>query len=262
MADRVVDPASFVGGRERADGPLIPVVGSMTFPGMDDAARELTCVLAEIAFDAVRFAGGRPRLVDSAAPESFPIQEVLAQAQGIVFLGGGDVDGACYGYDGPPPPNEYGVDRAADDFCIALIREAVTRNVPLLALCRGSQLFNVAFGGTLIPDIAEFAMHRGGAGEPLFVDETVILEEGSLIAGILGRTRVTVRNGHHQAVDRVAPALRATAHAQDGIVEGTEHREATWAMGIQWHPEESEADEADRQAIFGALMAQAARRTV
>lgn len=260
MSDHVVDPRTFASGAEQADGPLIPVVGSMTFPGMDEAAAELTRVLAQIAFDEVRAAGGRPRLVDSATPARYSNDAVLNDAQGILFLGGGDVDGSCYGYEGPPPANEYGVDRGADLFCIDLMREAVARDLPLLALCRGSQLFNVAFGGTLIPDIADWALHRGGPGQPLFVDEAVRLEPDSHIARILGRADVTVRNGHHQAVDRVGDALRATAHAHDGIVEGTQHRDASWALGVQWHPEEPLADLADRRAIFGALVTRAAAR--
>jgi putative glutamine amidotransferase len=130
----------------------------------------------------------------------------------------------------------------------------VRRDLPTLAICRGSQLLNVAFGGTLIPDISDWEMHHGGSGEPLFIDEPVILEPDSEIARILGRTEVTVRNGHHQAVAEVAPALRATARAHDGIVEGTEHRDASWVVGVQWHPEEPQADAQDRASLFGEFV--------
>ena len=261
MPDLIVDPRPFLEVRdEDPGGPLIPMVVSLTFPGMDRGAHDLQDEFTRIAFDAVRAAGGRPRLVDSAGETLADRGEILDGADAIVFLGGGDVDLGCYGYEGEIPGNLYGVDRRADDFCIGLIRESVERDLPTLAICRGSQLLNVAFGGTLVPDIANWPLHKGGPGEPLFVDEEVLLEEDSEIARILGRTSATVRNGHHQAVDRVGAELRATARAHDGIVEGTQHRKASWALGVQWHPEEPAADPEDRRALFGELVARARTR--
>lgn len=261
MRDLRVDPTSFSepdrGAAGAAAGPDIRMVVSLTFPGMDEASHYLQESFTRIAFDAVRAAGGSPTLVDSAADELVDIDAALDGADGVVFLGGGDVDVRCYDYPGPPPANEYGVDMRADRYCLDMIRESVRQDLPVLAICRGSQLFNVAFGGTLIPDIADFAPHHGAAGSPLFVDEPVRLEPDSKIAGILGRTEISVRNGHHQAVDEVAPALRVSARAHDGVVEGTEHRSASWAIGVQWHPEEPEADVDDRSAIFDALVTRA-----
>lgn len=258
MGELAVDPTPFLQTEgEDPGGPLIPVVVSLTFPEMSESARLLQDVFTRIAFDSLREAGARPRLVDSAAGRLVPADEVLREASGVLFLGGGDVDGACYGYAGPPPANEYGVDRRADDYCIALLQECAARDLPTLAICRGSQLLNVAFGGTLIPDIENWPQHRGPGGDELFIDEEVLLEPESEIARILGRTRVTVRNGHHQAVDAVGPALFATAHAHDGIVEGTQHREASWMIGVQWHPEETSANLEDRRRIFGALVQRA-----
>lgn len=253
MSGLSVDPSLFVHGEEDAAGPLIPVVVSLTFPGMGTTSHQLMTDFTRIAFEAVREAGGRPRLVDSSAQVLPASEQVFAGADAVLFLGGGDVDGALYGQT-ELPPNSYGVDRRADDFCIDLLRESVDRDLPTLAICRGSQLLNVAFGGTLIPDIEAYAPHRGGAGAPMFLDEDIDLEPGSEIARILGRTAVTVRSGHHQAVAEVAPALRATARAKDGVVEGTEHRTASWVLGIQWHPEEPDADTGDRARVFEALV--------
>ncbi|WP_125099450.1 gamma-glutamyl-gamma-aminobutyrate hydrolase family protein [Leucobacter chromiireducens] len=259
MPDLVVDPAPFrdTAGEDPA-GPLIPLVVSLTFPGMDRGAHELQESFTRIAFDAVRRAGGRPRLVDSAQPELPGQAELLERADAVVFLGGGDVAGACYGWTGPPPANEYGVDQRADEFCIAALRESVRRDLPTLAICRGSQLLAVAFGGTLIGDIENWPLHRGTS--PLFIDEEVLLEADSEIARVLGRTRATVRNGHHQAVASIGPELRVSARAHDGIIEGTEHRTATWVVGMQWHPEEPAADPADRASIFGELVTRARDR--
>lgn len=258
MTDLSVDPEKFIHGAEDPNGPLIPVIVSLTFPGMDQGAHDLALDLAVTAFDEVRATGGRPRLVDSADAGVDEIAGICADADALLFLGGGDVDVRCYGYTGPEPRGYYGVDRDADDFCLTLIREGVAQDLPLLALCRGSQLLNVAFGGTLIPDIAEWGIHRGPGGDALMIDEPVTLEPDSRIAAILGRTDVVVRNGHHQAVDRVGDELRAVAFAADGIVEATEHRTASWVVGVQWHPEEQGANVEDRRRIFAALSDRAA----
>lgn len=256
MTALAVDPELFVHGEEDPTGPVIPVVVSLTFPEMGEVSHRLMTDFTRIAFEAVREAGGRPRLVDSSATEFLGSADVFAGADAILFLGGGDVDGALYGQE-QRPANSYGVDRRADDYCIDLLRESIDRDLPTLAICRGSQLLNVALGGSLIPDIEEYGLHRGGPGSPMFLDEEIVLEPESEIARILGRTEVTVRSGHHQAVAEVAPALRVTARAHDGVVEGTQHRTASWVVGIQWHPEEPDADLDDRRRVFGALVERA-----
>lgn len=258
MADLVVDPAPFLTpGSEDPNGPLIPMVVSLTFPGMDQASHDLQDEFTQIAFESVRQAGGRPRLVDSAATDLRVSSDVFDGAAGIVFLGGADIDTDCYGYAGQIPENLYGVDRRADDYCISLLQQSALRDLPTLAICRGSQLMNVAFGGTLIPDIIDFTIHHGAPGGALFVDEPVSLDPESKIAHVLGDTQIIVRNGHHQAVGDVGDALKVTAFASDGIVEGTEHREARWMVGVQWHPEEPNANVAHRDRLFGALVTQA-----
>ena len=262
MTDLSIDPEAFIRGEEDPSGPIIPVVVSLTFPGMDRGGHDLALDLAKTAFCEVRAAGGRPRLVDSAAADRGEIAAIADGADALLFLGGGDVDVRCYGYAGPDPRGYYGVDRKADDFCLALIREAVGRDLPLLALCRGSQLLNVAHGGTLIPDIEDWSIHRGAGGDELMIDEPVSLVAESRIAGILGRTEAVVRNGHHQAVDRVGDDLRPVAFAADGVVEATEHRTASWVIGLQWHPEEAGADRVDRRLVFSALVERAADRRV
>lgn len=261
MPDLALDPERFIHGQEDPEGPLIPVVVSLTFPGMGRSAYDLALDLTTTAFDEVRATGGRPRLVDSAAASPDEIAAICDGADALLFLGGADVDVSCYGYTGPAPRGYYGADLGADEFCLELIREGVRRDLPTLTLCRGSQLLNVAFGGTLIPDIEHWEIHRGPGGEALMIDEPVTLEPDSRIAEVLGRTDVVVRNGHHQAVDRVGDELRAVAHAADGIVEGTEHRTASWVLGLQWHQEERGADLGDRRLIFAALVQRGRERS-
>ena len=218
---------------------------------MTDQTQALMERFTRTALEALLAAGARAELVDSAAEDLVPEAE-LAGYDGVLFLGGGDVDGALYGHHGHVP-NSYGVDRRADEYCLDLIRGVLDRDQPLLAICRGSQLLNVACGGTLMPDLDPWHLHRGGTGPADVPGEEVALVPGSRIAAILGRDRATVRSGHHQAVGSVAPELAVAAVADDGVVEGTEHREKSWVVGVQWHPEDSDGSAADRALIFGAF---------
>ena len=256
-----IDPTPFLDtSNEDPDGPLLQMVVSLGFPGMNDAASRTQSDTTSRAFVAIRKAGGRPRLVEYTTGQPLrPVVDVCEEADALVFLGGADVDPACYDYAHELPANLYGVDRRADDYCISLLQEGAERDLPTLAICRGSQVMNVAFGGTLIPDIEHWQIHRG-SGESPFIDEEVKLVEGSRIASVMGTTRLSVRNGHHQAVDQVGPALRAAAFAHDGIVESIEHTSASWIVGVQWHPEEVGANASDQELIFSAIVEQARRK--
>lgn len=237
-----------------ADAPTVAVVVSLNFPDMDEEISELVVRFTTSALQALTDAGARVVLVDSSA-SPLPPAETVHGADGVLFLGGGDVDPTLYGLTGPVE-NLYGVDRAADEFCIDLIRTAVEKDDPVLAICRGSQLLNFALGGTLIPDLQSWELHRGGPGAPLFLDEQVTIAPGSKLRDILQRDRVTVRSGHHQAVGTVAPSLRTVASADDGVVEATEHAEASWVIGVQWHPEDTDGNAADRSRLIGAFVDQ------
>lgn len=263
MTDLAVDPRELVSAADDAlpaGAPWIGVIVSLCFPGMDEEGHELMTRFTRTAFDAVREAGGRPLLIDSAAAEHPSAAEVLAGVDGLLFLGGGDLDGELYGLP-KHAQNSYGVDRAADDFCLAVMRDAVAADLAVFAVCRGSQLLNVALGGTLIPDLQPKTLHQGGPGQPMFLDEEVRLSVGSKVAAALGdRELVTVRSGHHQAVDRLGEGLVVTATAHDGVIEGTEHTDRRWVVGVQWHPEDSHGSAADRAALFGAFVAEVASR--
>jgi len=236
----------------------IAVVVQLNMPGQTDDSVALQRDLTVTAVNDLHRLGARVSIHDVGG-ESAPDADVVARADGILVLGGGDVDSQLYGHTGPVP-NEYGKDRRADDREIAIIRTAIAEDATLLALCRGSQLLNVACGGSLIPDLDPFDLHKGAPGQPLFIDEAVALIPGTIIHDLYGQDELTVRNGHHQAVDRVGEGLRVAARAADGVVEATERIENSWILGVQWHPEENGADVRDRQVLFTAFLNQVRER--
>jgi putative glutamine amidotransferase len=237
------------------NAPIIAVVVSLNFPDMTVDVSQLVKRFTRTALETLLKAGARAVLVDSSAT-NLPDPKHIAGASGVLFLGGGDVDPGLYGVRGPVP-NLYGVERRADEYCMELIDQTLARDAPLLAICRGSQLLNLTSGGTLIPDLDPYELHRGGKGESMFLDEPVTILPGSRLHSILGRDRITVRSGHHQAVEQVGPRLRVAAVADDGIIEGTEHKDNTWVVGVQWHPEDSDGNAEDRELLFKAFVEQA-----
>jgi len=239
------------------DATTVAVVVSLNIPQMTDEVAGLVARFTRVALTELNDVGARVVLLDASKSPLDPVS-IADSADGVLFLGGGDVDATIYGHT-EPVNHEYGVDRAADDYSIEIIHSTIERDAPLLCICRGSQLLNVALGGDLIPDIENYHPHRGGSGDPMFKDEQVILEPGSAIHQILGRDRLAVRSGHHQAVNRLGAGLVVSARAEDGIIEGTELPSATWVVGVQWHPEDDDGSAGDRRALFTAFVDQTRR---
>ena len=233
-----------------SSGPRIAVLCSLNFPDMTDDVADLIRTLTRTALQTLASLGASWELLDTTTP--LPDPEITAACDGLLVLGGGDIDGTVAGHTGPAA-NSYGVDRRADEDSLAAIRAAVGADRPVLGLCRGAQLVNVAFGGTIVPDLADFVLHRGGPGEPLFVDEPVTVLGGTRLAQLLGEGTLVGRTGHHQAVDRVAADLRVAARALDGVVEGVEHPDR-WVVGVQWHPEDPAGSAKDRRKLFGGFL--------
>jgi putative glutamine amidotransferase len=234
----------------------IPVRLPAAQGGATDGPLQVIDDLYESIVDMVGRAGARPVRLDADLRE-------LDACAAFVVPGGGDVGPALYGgADGDPTLS--GVSAAQDGLDAAVIRFALDRHRPLLGICRGMQLLNVVHGGTLHADLAESTVvHRRAQADPfeLAVHE-VHLVDGTRCAAAYGSLpRIPVTSGHHQAVDRVGPGLRASATADDGLVEALEAADpAAWVVGVQWHPETSAPDEALRLPLFLALV-DAARRT-
>jgi putative glutamine amidotransferase len=234
--------------------PLIAVVGRR-MGNIDKWPHAFATVSPRAYLDAVVRAGGRPIVID-------PIGEpdgLLDRVDGLVLTGGPDIDPACYGQ--TPHPKTYGVDRRVDDFEFPLTHDAIARGTPTLAICRGLQTLNVALGGTLYQHVLDepAVPAHGRPGEPNGAREhEVTIESGTLLAKVMGSTRVIASCHHHQAVDRVAAGLRVVARADDGIVEGLEPVEGSgWLLAVQWHPEDTAAADAMQQRLFDALVHQA-----
>jgi putative glutamine amidotransferase len=196
---------------------------------------------------AVERAGGRPLVVP---PADVDAEETLAPLDGLVFSGGGDIDPGAYGADAHD--EIHGVNAKRDEAELALARAALERDMPVLAVCRGSQVLNVVLGGDLIqhlPEVVGHDRHRHTPGE--FADHDVRLEPDSRIGAILG-DRAPVKSHHHQAFGRLGGGLRQTAWADDGTVEAIEDPSRRFALGVLWHPEEGED-----LALFEALIEEA-----
>jgi putative glutamine amidotransferase len=184
-------------------------------------------------------AGGRARVLEvSESP-----RKLLSELDGVVLTGGGDVDPVLYGEDRHPTVED--AEPGRDEFEIDLARRAVEADLPLLAICRGAQVLNVAAGGTLVQDIpsAVTSELRHSIQEPKnAVAHDVRVTPGSRLEHALGSTvdaahTCRVNSRHHQSVGRVGNGLAASAVAADGIVEGIERPASTFCVGVQWHPE-------------------------
>ena len=166
--------------------------------------------------------------------------EVLDRVDGLVLTGGADVDPLRYGAAPAAQTSRPRVLR--DEWEIALTRAALHRDLPLLAICRGLQVLNVALGGTLHQHLPEVTGHEGHQPAPgVFGAVDVNTEPGTRTAELTG-PRVRVSCHHHQALARLAPGLQVTGRADDGTVEAVEVPGRAFAVGVQWHPEESSQD--------------------
>jgi putative glutamine amidotransferase len=198
---------------------------------------------------AVERAGGRALLVP---PATDGVEETLDALDGLIFSGGSDLDPAIYGQE--PHPEVTDVSRPRDDAELVLLGAAMERDMPVLAICRGSQVLNVALGGDLVqhlPDVVGDESHKHTPGE--FADHEVEIDEGSRLGRLLGG-RSSVKSHHHQGFGRLGGGLAAAARADDGTVEGLEDPSRRFAVGVLWHPEAG-----DDARLFEALVAEAAR---
>ncbi len=207
-------------------------------------------------FARVRAAGGLAVMLDPNGAEDGDASELVGRLDAIVLTGGPDVEPGRYGQ--TPHETVYGTDAVVDDFETTLALAAIDRGVPVLGVCRGLQVLNVALGGSLHQHITELAGvdRHGRPGErDGELHHEVALEPGSRIAGIMGTTRPVCSCHHHQSIDTAASALRVVGRAADGIVEAVEATDAeAFVVAVQWHPEDTAAHDPHQQALFDAVV--------
>ena len=208
-------------------------------------------------------AGGIPVLLAPVSDEAVPT--LLNRIDGLLLTGGGDVDPSLYG--SSPTKEMYGIDPERDRFEIALAREAHLRKLPVMAVCRGIQILNVALGGSLIEDIpSEIGSdYHAKIGDDVFVaHQQVQIEESCGLAALVGTTELAVNSIHHQALRRVADGIHPVAWANDGVIEAIEADDPDWPLiGVQWHPEYlGEVNDDPSHRLFTAFVQNAAAARV
>ena len=236
-------------------GQSAPLIGITTY-GPEGDYQKLSLPVAYLR--AVADAGGVPMLL---GPTSVDLQTLLDRVDGLILAGGGDLSPATHG--SGDHETVYGVVAERDDFEIALARGALVRpQLPVLGICRGMQILNVALGGDLelnIPDRrGDQVEHRLPPRKPTF--HGVKIEAGSRLEGIFGCADLEVCSWHHQEVRRLGEGLTAVAHAADGVVEALVSSSHPWCLAVQWHPEMQTDTHPVQRRLFEALVGQAGSR--
>jgi putative glutamine amidotransferase len=218
-----------------------PLIGVTTYTEVADWANwpQPVVLAPESYVDGLARAGASPVLLPSWTAEASDIQSTLDRLDGLVLTGGDDVCGESYGLDEPRDEHETGRHRPERDaFEIAAARHAWDADIPLLAICRGVQILNVALGGTLISDLFSQGFsqnHRIERG--VFNDHSVSFEPGTAIHSMYGPT-ADVPSHHHQAIDGIGGGLVVTGRSEDGVIEAVQSMDHSFVLGVQWHPEE------------------------
>jgi putative glutamine amidotransferase len=198
---------------------------------------------------AVQHAGGRAVLIP---PSDDGVDETLDAVDGLIFSGGADLDPGLYGQEAHP--ETFGIQEARDRSELALLEGALARDMPVLAICRGSQVLNVARGGDLVqhlPDVVGDEKHKHTPGQ--FADHDVNVLPDTVLQHIVGK-HAPVKSHHHQGYGKLGEGLREAARAEDGTVEALEDPDRRFAVGVLWHPEAGED-----MALFQALVDEARR---
>lgn len=234
-----------------------PLIGLTTYRKTTRQSPSVTYLaLMPSYIEAVEAAGGTPVMIPMGLRDE-SLLDLLDRLDGLVLTGGGDIAGKHYG--SAHLGQIHDVDEDRDRVELTLAREAIERDTPLLAICRGHQVLNVALGGTLYEDVFKW---MPGSIKHDFFDEfprsyrahAVTIEPNSKLADALGRTEANVNSLHHQGIHDLAARLVATAYAPDGLIESVEATDHPYAVGVQWHPENLIADDSTMLALFRGLV--------
>ena len=241
--------------------PLIAVAGHQLRPGRISRWHERGAAAVPDRFvQAIHRARAREAILMPVHIDPLEAEEILERFDGLLLTGGGDVHPRHY--EGTMREEIYGVDEERDTFDRALAVAAIDLEMPVLGVCRGMQVLNVALGGTLdphLPDHPELGPHDRHDGSERHVAHPVRLEPGSRAAAAAGTEYLDVPSMHHQAVEKLGDGLIAVGWSPDGVVEAVEHEDG-WVVGVQWHPEITADGDPAHQGFFDALAERARAR--
>jgi putative glutamine amidotransferase len=232
-----------------------PIIGIPCFPMVRGDTGRPIYASNQAYVQAVMHAGGVPVLIPP-VPSEEALPAILGILDGLLLAGGADLDPVLYG-EAPLP--EMGTPEPQRDATeLAITRWALDKSLPVLGICRGMQLLNVACGGSLYQDLptqrpSAFDHEQRGQART-HIAHDVSTETGSLLASVLGEPRVGVNSFHHQAVKRIGQGLRVTGVAEDGIIEAVEIPDLPFVLAVQYHPEELEGDDAASRRLFLAFV--------
>lgn len=225
--------------------PLILIPGRRS----EEAQGHRTPVISGGRFyvDAIQRAGGLPLIMPPTDDERI-IHATVERCDGMVLLGGGDVSPSTYG--ATEQARLFGVNSSLDAFEISALQHALSLDQPVLAICRGHQVLNVALGGTLIQHLDTTDAHRDTMHD-------VQLDVDCRIAVAMGTNNPRVHSFHHQAIDELGSGLLVVGRHSDGTIEAVEHSGSSWVVGVQWHPEDTAETDVAQQGLFNELVVQA-----
>lgn len=238
-----------------------PIVGLTTHTrDADGTGTSVAWALRQRYVQVLDSAGALPWMIPLLSPEAETLRAIYERLDGVLIAGGADLDPATYGE--APLPACGRPDTSRDATELALVRWALVDGLPVLAICRGAQVLNVASGGTLFQDLG--TQRSAGITHDYFLEDgqyardtiahEVRLATGSRLAEIVGAETLSVNSRHHQAVKSLGEGLVATAFAPDGLIEGVETANGLFAIGVQWHPEDLTDSQLASRRLFDAFV--------
>lgn len=229
-----------------------PVIGITTF--FEQKPNKIYCAVSRNYVRSIIMAKGLPVLLPI-CNDSSSIEDYIDRLDGLVLTGGEDVSPFFYGENPIKEVDHFS--RVRDEFEIGLFTSALKKNIPVLGICRGIQIMNTALGGTLYQDIfSQVKNCLGHFPKKMPVDQlyhTVDIKKESILYKVFKKERIKVNSYHHQSIKSLAKDFRVSALSSDGIIEGIEHKNKTFAIAAQWHPEDLTKKHAEFIKLFKAL---------
>ncbi|HEY2787667.1 MAG TPA: gamma-glutamyl-gamma-aminobutyrate hydrolase family protein [Fimbriiglobus sp.] len=237
-----------------------PVIGIATQTLQPTGELPKCWIMGQRYVEVLRQAGAVPWLLPLFPGDPDTMREIFQRLDGVFLTGGADVDPSHYGESKEPFCGA--TDLARDAIEIMLLKYATEAHLPVLAVCRGIQILNVAFGGTLYQDVTKqvpAALKHDYFPTPAqpsrsFLAHDIAVKQGSRLAEILGGSMLPVNSMHHQAIKDLAPGLKPTAYAPDGIIEGVEGTNGQFLIAVQWHPEELADSQPGMKRLFSTFV--------